>query len=143
MLLFILLLFFICRCFSFCCCNFIWFPGYFAMSPALYPGFSDLRRPPPALSSTSTTFYCFFFSSTASITVLSGHFLPTHRRFLPYVLSQHFWHIPTFLAHFWHFGTTYFYQGFTGSRQSLSWKLQGFILILKTQTRSISLFDSE
>ena len=88
-------------------------------------------------------FIAFFFSSTASITVLSGHFLPTHRRFLPYVLSQHFWHIPTFLAHFWHFGTTYFYQGFTGSRQSLSWKLQGFILILKTQTRSISLFDSE
>ena len=43
----------------------------------------------------------------------------THRRFLPYTPSQHF-------------GTTYFYQGFTGMQELLSWKLQGFILILET-----------
>ena len=54
----------------------------------------------------------------------------THRRFLPYAHSQHF-------------GTTCFYQGFVGSRQFLSWKLQGFILILETQTRPICLFDSQ
>ena len=50
---------------------------------------------------------------------------------------------PTFLAHSQHFGTTCFYQGFTGSRQLLFWKLQGFILIPKTQTRLICLFDSQ
>ena len=60
----------------------------------------------------------------------------THRRFLPYAPSRHFWHSQ-------HFGTTCFYQGFTGSWQLLSWKLQGFILILETQTRPICLFDSQ
>ena len=50
---------------------------------------------------------------------------------------------PTFLAHSPHFGTTSFYQGFAGSRQLLFWKLQGFILILETQTRPICLFDSQ
>ena len=39
----------------------------------------------------------FSFSSTASATVLSGHFF-THWRFLPYAPSQHFWHIPDILA---------------------------------------------
>ena len=67
----------------------------------------------------------------------------THRCFLPYTPSWHFWHIPTFLAHSNIFGTTCFYQGFTGSRQLLSWKLQGFILIFETQTRPICLFDSQ
>ena len=42
----------------------------------------------------------------------------THRRFLPYAPSRHFWHSQ-------HFGTTCFYQGFTGSWQLLFWKLQG------------------
>ena len=54
----------------------------------------------------------------------------THRCFLPYTPS-------------WHFGTTCFYQGFTGNRQILSWKLQGFILIFETQTWHICLFDSQ
>ena len=54
----------------------------------------------------------------------------THRRFLPYVPSQHF-------------GITCFYQGFAGSWQLLSWNLQGFILILETQTWPICLFDSQ
>ena len=36
---------FICRCFSFSWCRvFIWFPGYFTMSLALHPGFSDPWR---------------------------------------------------------------------------------------------------
>ena len=42
----------------------------------------------------------------------------THRHFLPYAPSRHFWHSR-------HFGTTCFYQGFTGSWQLLFWKLQG------------------
>ena len=48
---------------------------------------------------------------------------------------------PTFLAHSQHFGTTCFYQDFTGSRQLISWKLQGFIVILETGTRPICLYD--
>ena len=104
MLLFILLLFFICRCFSFCCCIFIWFPGYFAMSPALYPGFSDLRRPPPALSSTPTTFYCFFFHLPQALRFWVGIFYPHtgvfYLMFFPNIFgtSQHFWHISDILA---------------------------------------------
>ena len=39
----------------------------------------------------------FSFSSTASATVLSGHFF-THWWFLPYAPSQHFWHIPNILV---------------------------------------------
>ena len=74
-------------------------------------------------------FQPFCYLLTASATVLSGHFLPTGA-FSPCTPS-------------WHFGTTCFYQGFTGSRQLLSWKLQGFILILETQTRTICLFDSQ
>ena len=84
----------------------------------------------------------FSFSSTASTIVLSGHFLPTgffYFKLLPDIFGT----FPTFLAHSWHFGTTCFYQGFTGSRQLLSWKLQSFILIFETQTRPICLFDSQ
>ena len=135
---------FICWCFSFCwCCIFIWFPGYFAMSPALHPGFSDPWRSPPALSSTLTTFDClFFFIYRECYGFKWASF--THRRFLPYTPSQHFWHIPDILAHSRHFGTTCFYQGFTGSQQLLSWRLQGFILVvLETQTWPICLFDSQ
>ena len=121
---------FICRCFSFCwCCIFIWFPGYFAMSPALHPGFSNPWRSPPALSSTPTTFDCLFFFIYCECYGFEWVFF-THRRFLPYTPSQHF-------------GTTCFYQGFTRSRQLLSWKLQGFILIVETQTQPICLFDSQ
>ena len=114
---------------------FISFPGYFTMSPALHPGFSGPWRPPPALSSTPTTFDCLFFFIYRERYGFEWAFF-THRRFLPYAPSRHFWHSQ-------HFGTTCFYQGFTGSWQLLSWKLQGFILILETQTRPICLFDSQ
>ena len=57
--------------------------------------------------------------------------------------SQAFFTFFTLLAHSQHFGTTCFYKGFTGSPQLLSWKLQGFLLILKTQSRPIYLFDSQ
>ena len=51
-------------------------------------------------------FQPFRYLLKASATVLSGQFLPTDV-FLPYAPSQRF-------------GTTCFYQGFTGSRQLLS-----------------------
>ena len=82
---------FICQWSSFCCCIFIWFPGYFAMSPALHPGFSGPWRPPPALSSTPTTFDCLFFFIYRERYGFEWAFF-THRRFLPYAPSQHFWH---------------------------------------------------
>ena len=97
MLIFILLLLFFICCFSFCCCIFIRFPGYLAMSPALHPGFSDPWRSPPALSSTPTTFDCLFFFIYRERYGFEWAFF-THRRFLPYAPSQHFWHIPNILA---------------------------------------------
>ena len=67
---------FICQCPSFCCCIFIWLPGYFTMSPALHPGFSGPWRPPPALSSTLTTVITFSFSSTRALRIWVGVFYP-------------------------------------------------------------------
>ena len=93
---------FICQCFSFYwCCIFIWFLGYFTMSLALHPGFSDPWRSPPALSSTPTTFDCLFFFIYRKCYGFEWAFF-THRRFLPHTPSRHF-------------GTTFFYQSFTGS----------------------------
>ena len=94
---------FICWCFSFCCCIFIWFPGYFTMSSALHPGFSGPWRPPPSLSTTPTTFYwIFFFIYREGYGFEWAIF--TQRGFLPYASSRHF-------------GTTCFHQGFPGSWQ--------------------------
>ena len=75
----------------------LWFSGCFTMSPALHPGFSGLWRPPPALSSTPTTFDCLFFFIYRERYGFEWAFF-THRRFLPYAPSQHFWHIPNILA---------------------------------------------
>ena len=120
---------FICQWSSFCCCIFIWFPGYFAMSPALHPGFSGPWRPPPALSSTPTTFDCLFFFIYRERYGFEWAFF-THRRFLPYAPSQHFWHNLLLSRLSWELAV-------------IPWKLQGFILILETQTRPICLFDSQ
>ena len=94
---------FICQCSSFCCCIFIWFPGYFTRSPALHSGFSGLWRSSPALSSTLTTFDCLFFFIYRERYSFEWAF-STHRRYLTYAPSRNF-------------GTTCFYQGFPGSRQ--------------------------
>ena len=82
---------FICPCSSFCCCIFIWFPGYFAVLSALHPGFSGLWRSLPALSSTPTTFDCLFVFIYCERYGFEWAFF-THRHFLPYAPSQHFWH---------------------------------------------------
>ena len=143
LLLFILMCFFICRCSSFCCCCCSSFhfqatlPSHWhsTLASQAREGLHQLWALPWLL------LIAFSFSSTASTIVLSGHFLPTgffYFKLLPDIFGT----FPTFLAHSWHFGTTCFYQGFTGSQQLLSWKLQGFILILETQTRPICLFDS-
>ena len=73
------------------------FPAYFAMSPALHPGFWNPWRSPPALNSTPTTFDCLFFFFYHERYGFEWAFL-THRRLLPYAPSQHFWHIPDILA---------------------------------------------
>ena len=81
-------IFFICRCFSFCwCCIFILFPGYFAMSPALHPSFSDPRRSPPALSSTPTTFDCLFFFIYCECYGFEWTFFNHRRFFLPNIFG--------------------------------------------------------
>ena len=54
----------------------------------------------------------------------------THRRFLPYAPSRHFWHNLLLSRPPW-------------EPAVLPWSLQGFILILETQTRPICLFDSQ
>ena len=112
-------------------------------------------------------FFIHIFFSTSSLTLpwtITGFlhpfytFSPAYRRvirdtfifnhsviFLPRVLR--FWvgifYPQAFFTPSQHFGTTCFYLGFAGNRQLLSWKLQGFILILETQTRPICLFDSQ
>ena len=88
-----------------------------AFLPCHRPSFSCPWRPPLALSSTPTTFDCLFFFIYRERYDFEWTFF-THRRFLPYDPS-------------WHFGTTCFFQGFTGTQQILSWKLQGSILILE------------
>ena len=129
LLIFILLalLFFIC-CFSFIffstsCLTFPW-PIARVIDP--FRTFNPVHH---SVILDTFIFQPFCYLLTASATVLSGYFLPTGI-FLPYTPSRHF-------------GTTCFYQGFTGSRQLLSSKLQGFILIFKTQTQPICLFDSQ
>ena len=77
----------------------------------------------------------FSFSSTSSAMVLSGHFLPRGVFYLTL--------LPDIFGTSQHFGTTCFYQGFTGNRQLFSGKLQGFIVILETQTCPMCLFDSQ
>ena len=54
----------------------------------------------------------------------------THRRFLPYAPSWYFWHNLLLSRLPW-------------EPAVIPWNLQGFILILKTQTRPICLFDSQ
>ena len=120
---------FICQCSSFRCCIFTWFSGCFTMSLALHPDFGGPWRPPLALSSTPTTFDCLFFLIYPKRYGFEWEFF-THRRFLPYAPSQHFWHNLLLSRLPW-------------EPAVIPWNLQGFILILETQTQSICLFDSQ
>ena len=121
---------FICRCSSFCCCLFfIHFQAtlpchrHSTLASQAREGLQQLWALPQLL------LIAFSFSSTASATVFEWA-LFTNRRFLPYATSQHFW------------------QNLLLSRLPwepavIPWSLQGFILIFKTQTRPICLFDSQ
>ena len=129
MLIFILLLlFFICQCSSFTF-SFQHHPSHLhGLSLSFYTHFVLSAQP------ITEWFVTLSFSTILLSSYHKGYGFEwaffTHRRFLPYTPSQHF-------------GTTCFYQGFTRSRQLLSWKLQGFILIVETQTQPICLFDSQ
>ena len=114
---------------SFCCCSSFRFPGYFTMSPALHPSYSGPWRPPPALSSTPTTFDCLFFFIYREHYGFEWAFF-THSRFLPYPASWHFWHNLLLSRPPWDLAV-------------LPWSLQGFIMILKTQTWPACLFESQ
>ena len=61
------------------------------MSPPLHPSFSGPWRPPLALLTTPTTFDCLFFFIYRERYGFEWAFF-THRRFLPYAPSRHFWH---------------------------------------------------
>ena len=125
---FLLLLFFICRCFL------------FTFSFPHHP--SPFRRLSPGIKT-------YFVLSAQPIAELFMTLLLFNRSviFLPRVppfwvgifYPQAFFTLHSFPT-FWY---NLLYQGFTGSRQLLSWKLQGFILILETQTQPICLFDSQ
>ena len=105
------------------------FPGYFAMPPALHPGFSGPWRPPSALSSTLATFDCLCFFISSERYCFEWAFF-THRHFLPYAS------FPAFLIHL-RLSRPLWDPAF------LPWSLQGFMLILETQTRPICLFVSQ
>ena len=105
------------------------FSGYFTMSPALHLGFLGPWRPSPALGSTPTTFDCLFFFIYRERYGFEWAFF-THRCFLPYAPSQHFWHNLLLSRLPW-------------EPAVIPWNLQGFILILETQTQPICLFDSQ
>ena len=114
---------------SFLILFFILFPGYFTMPQALHPSFSDPWRPPPALSSTPTTFDCF----------LLFHLPQALRFWVGIFYSQAFFTLssfPTFLVQ------PAFIKASLGACSS-TLKFAGFILILKTQTPPICLFDSQ
>ena len=91
-------------------------------TPNLY-----FQRRPSQGDSRHFQFQPFRYLLTASATVLSGHFLPTG---VFYLMVLH-WHFNLHLSRLpW-------------EPEVLPWSLQGFILILKIQTRPICLFDSQ
>ena len=87
-------LFFICCCFSFIAI--FTFPSYFAMPPALHPGFSGPWRPPPALGSNPGYFQLLLLLYHRERHSFERAFC-IHRRFLPYVLSPIFLIQPAFI----------------------------------------------
>ena len=114
-----------CSSFCYCCCSFI--------SRLLY---HVTNTPPwllrPVKASTSSELYPNYFWLPFLfhlLRALKWAFF-THRRFLPYAPSRHFWHNLLLSRLPW-------------EPAVIPWNLQGFILILETQTRPICLFDSQ
>ena len=122
---------FICQCFSFCCCSFHCFSTSSLTLPwtiarFLHPfcTFSPAHR---RVIRDTFIFQPFRYLLAASATTLSGHFLPTGVFYLT-LLHRHF---------------NLRLSRLPWEPAVLPWSLQGFILILETQTRPICLFDSQ
>ena len=126
--------------FSFYCCSsfviFLHSHFLFDIIPHPFMEYRQVFRPvlyfqpsPSQSGSRHFHFQPFRYLLTAWATVLSGHFLPTGV-FLPYAPSYHFWHNLRLSRLPW-------------EPAVIPWNLQGFILILKTQTHPICLFDSQ
>ena len=115
---------FICRSSLFCFCIFIWFSDSFTMSPALHLG--------SVKACTSSELYPDYFwlpllfHLPQALRFWVGIFYP--QVFLPYAPSQYFWH-------------NLLLSRLPREPAVIPWNLQGLILILKTQTRPICLFD--
>ena len=124
----LLLLFFICWCslFTF---SFQHHPSPFReLSPGFYTHFV-LSSQPIAEWFATLSFSTIPLSSYRERYGFEWAFL-THRRFLPYTPSQHFWH-------------NLLLSGLPWKPAVIPWNMQDFILILETETRSICLFDSQ
>ena len=130
-------LIFICRCSSFCCCcpsfkfhllfDIIPHPSvdyHRVFTPILY-----FQPSPSQNDSRYFHFQPFRYLLTASATVLSRCFLPTGV-FYPTLLHRHFLLNLRLSRPPW-------------EPAVLPWSLQGFILILETQTRCIRFLDSQ
>ena len=135
---FLLLLFFISFCHFIFDLHFVVVLNSLLFDVILHPSV-DYRRVftpilyfwPSPLQSDSRHFHFepFRYLLTASATVLRGCFLPTVVFYLT-LLHQHFWLNLHLSRHPW-------------EPAVLPWSLQGFILILETQTRPICLFESQ
>ena len=125
---FILLLFFICQFSSFTF-SFRHQPLPFrGLSPGFYTHFI-LSAQPIAEWFATLSFSTISLSSYRERYGFEWTFF-THRRLLPYAPSRNFWHNLLLSRLPW-------------EPAVIPWNLQGFILILETQTRSICLFDSQ
>ena len=103
------------------------FPGYFSMPAALHLGFREGLHQPWALPWLLSIALLFRYIFAASVTVLSGHFLPTGVFYL------------TFLPDIWH---NLLLSRLPWEPAVLPWRLQGLPLRFKTQTLPICLFES-
>ena len=113
-----------------CCSSFtdvFTFPSYFSMPPALHPGFAGLWRSPPALSTTLVTFDCFCFFIQRYDCKWE---LFTHRNFLPYPPFPNI------------FDTNLLLSRPHWEPAVLPRSLQGFMMILETQTWPICLIHN-
>ena len=118
--------------FLWCCLLFVFtFLDYFFMPPALHIGFSGTGKSPPALSSNPGYFQLpYFFVTFLSRALLLWVGIFYHMCFFSYAPSPHFCHNLLLSRPPW-------------EPAILLWSLQDFMLILKTQTWPISLFDSQ
>ena len=126
---------------SFCCCCssfvvFLYSHFLFDIIPHPSVDYRQVFRPilyfPPSPSQSDSRHFHFSTIPLSSYRERYGFEWAffTHRRFLPYAPFRNFWHNLLLSRLPW-------------EPALISWKLQGFILILETQIRSIYWFDSQ